>query len=189
MLSPALGLCWWRIWAQHSQEVWRLIMTTPAPGSHVACPIPLSCCGVMCGPCLVGPSCTPRASHSSVPPPDAQEPTGAALLTMCQTLASSISIAKLLAHGPWARPMLDPMRFRLFSPSAAEIEERQTGLPTGQSGQHAQAFQQLGPVIPSPVGASGSHELPALVPASPGSRHLAPWHVCKNAPWDHKSLH
>lgn len=50
---------------------------------------------------------------------------------MCQTLASSISIAKLLAHGPWARPMLDPMRFRLLFPSAAEIEERQTGLPTG----------------------------------------------------------
>lgn len=44
--------------------------------------------------------------------------------------------------GPLARPMLDYMRSRLLSLSAAgEIEERQTGSSTAQSGQHAQATQ------------------------------------------------
>lgn len=103
------------------------------------------------------------ASPSFLPPTDAQEPTGAAAITLCQTLATS---SHCHCPDPGARPRLDPVRSRILSPSAAgKITERQTGSFTRQSGQHAQAIQQLSLVIPSSARglcpASASHELPA----------------------------
>lgn len=75
--------------------------------------------------------------------------------------------------GPLARPMIDHMRSRFLPPSAArEIEDKQTGSSTAQSGQHTQATQ-LRPVIPSPAGKLCPC-VPSLVPASSGSRHVPP---------------
>ena len=125
------------------------------------------------------------------PPTGAQEPTGATAITMCQTLAPTTHPATPLVRGPQAKPRLHPVRSGLLSPPAAgEIEERPASSLTAQSSSMP-GHPAAGTSNSLPAGGlypDSSHELPAVVPASPSNGHLAMWHVCQQGhSGDHKS--
>lgn len=132
-------------WDQHSQEVWELrlpcrvsLAHEATEGSHVVLAQwgPAAHTGGVHASFL--PLLMPKNPLESLQSPCARPWTPVHTHTHCHS------------SGPRAKPTLDPLRARLLSPSAAgEIEERQTGSSTGQSGQHTQAIQQLRPVIPS----------------------------------------
>lgn len=157
------------------------IMTIPTPGSHVVHPhgAALESAGVLA---QGGPAIFPRRGQPFLPAPllvpkNPQDP----LPSLC---ARPWLPGHTLPTGSWP-------------PGQAQVGsyEVQTFVPTCSSGnkgepskltdwiirQRAQTLQQLGQGILSPAGLypDSPHELPAVVPASPGSRHLAMWYVCQ----------
>lgn len=113
------------------------------------------------------------------------------MTTVCQTLATNSHIPTTLSHGPWARPMLDPMSSRLLFPLAAgESEEGQTCSATGQSSPGHPAAGASNSSTSKTVSSSNvpwASSSGTSLPRQQASSHVV--YLLRRHYWDHKSPH